>query len=186
MGINQPGARQNTDGTTTIQMATRPSQLEGIAKAMRDFADDPTPDAILRVSRMADQVEIIADEIRAIPSNELLASRIYGCLKDHADSRSFGRDGSFVPSFVHNDILRIMNDPYAHLTDEQRRQIESECAEILSAGDGGDNTMPLCDARVLLLEQSIEEMMRNSQVDDWSKRLDFDPETGLPWDKDQD
>lgn len=79
-----------------------------------------------------------------------------------------------------------MNDPYAHLTDEQRRQIESECAEILSAGDGGDNTMPLCDARVLLLEQSIEEMMRNSQVDDWSKRLDFDPETGLPWDKDQD
>lgn len=54
---------------------------------------------------------------------------------------------------------------------------------IHSSGDGGERKMDRHEARKSLEGKSIEELLRDAQVDAHALRtyLTFDPETGLPW-----
>jgi len=76
------------------------------------------------------------------------------------------------------------DDKYAHLDDAQRSKIREITADIMAAGDGGDNQQTVEQSLDVMSDWTIEEMLDYAQVDDWSTRIDFDPETGEAWEDD--
>lgn len=74
MGINQPGARKNKDGTTTVQMASRHDQLESIAEEFEKTLGLTQMEQTISAGRQhqlrgyCEQLRIIADEVRSLSS----------------------------------------------------------------------------------------------------------------------
>lgn len=67
--INAPGARENADGSATVQMAKRSTQLEGIADGIMDMLPSTgsfvtlRSDQVHKIQGWMEQIGIIAKEL---------------------------------------------------------------------------------------------------------------------------
>lgn len=205
--MDDSGQTQLADGTTRIQFVPTHQQLTSIASDFDQFLNDNERDLLEddndgemgkllhRLSRNSEQLRVIAGKLEREPDPGVLADRIYDWLKDWVTATFAGKDmtksGPFLtPAFVHNAILDILTDQYRHLDANQREEIRRMTAQIMAAGDGGDNTMDVSEARALMVREnwSIAQMLEWCQLeeDGLRQRLDFDPDTGGDWYTDDD
>lgn len=193
--MNNSGQTRLADGTHRIRFTPSHKQLTTIVDDVDSFLEDNERDLLqddnegvvgqrlYKLRRSLEQVRIVASELEREPDPAILAQRIYERMKDFASAGVF-KDG-MVPGYVYNAIGAVLFDQYRHLGSIQREEIRRMTASIMAAGDGGENTMSVSEARALMVREdwSIADMLEHCQLeeDGLRERLEFDPDTGKPW-----
>jgi len=91
-----------------------------------------------------------------------------------------GLTAAFVGYLEENAADEGFELKFKHLTNDQKDLIFNKAAEIMAAGNGGEDQMPLETAKHQVATMSISEMLE-TLPDNKRKVLPFDPETGEAW-----